>query len=147
MGFIREFLSTPTGRWVGGTVLVLAFVALGVSWHLVWADDMPTGNDPWFICTQTGKPFQAAVDESTVIPIRSPHSGSNTGVPAESCFWNADGSVRSSPTWVLLNRYIGKPGPTFCPDCGRLVEERNPPPGPVAPPTKAEYAAQNPSKQ
>ena len=49
--------------------------------------------------------------------------------------------AKDKPTPVLLNQYVNKPGPTFCPDCGRLVRMHNPGPavGVKPPPTKAEY--------
>jgi hypothetical protein len=64
----------------------------------------------------------------------------NTGYPAEACYWTADGGTKTEPTWVLMNAVLGKPGPTFCPDCGRLVVARNPMPGPGVkpPPTQQE---------
>ena len=56
--------------------------------------------------------------------------------------WTKDGKIKQDPTPVLLNEYAGKPGPTFCPDCGRRVVAHNPPPviGAKPPPTKEEYA-------
>jgi len=48
---------------------------------------------------------------------------------------------------VLLNEATGKPGPTFCPDCGRFVVPHNPSPqmSPKPPPTKQEYEANPPT--
>jgi hypothetical protein len=62
------------------------------------------------------------------IPIKAP-SGNNSGYPAELCYWTKDGQAKTDPTPVLLNVLVGKPGPTFCPDCGRLVVGHNPRPG------------------
>ena len=91
-----------------------------------------------YICTETGKPFRHKNQMGETLPILSPYSGKNTGIPAEACYWTADGSIKTEPTWVLLN----KSGPTFCPDCGRLVVGHNPKPGPnsTPPPTQQEYA-------
>ena len=68
--------------------------------------------------------------------------------------WTADGQSKPTPTAVLLNESIDKPGPTFCPDCGRLVVGHNPRPAEASqpPPTAQEYAATmqsstNPSTQ
>ena len=63
------------------------------------------------------------------------------GVPQPRIFWTKDGKPKQDPTPVLLNSWIGKSGPTFCPDCGRLVVGHNPIPGPNSkpPPTKADY--------
>jgi len=100
-----------------------------------------------YICTETGKPFRHQIKMGESLPIESPYSGKKTGVPAEACYWNADGTTRKEPVWVLLNQWIHKPGPTFCPDCGRLVVGHNPPPGPGArpPPTSTEYYARKSS--
>jgi hypothetical protein len=83
-----------------------------------------------FICTETGKPFEHENQIGETLPILSPHSGKKTGVPAEACYWTAEGGTKTSPTWVLLNELAGKPGPTYCPDCKRLVVGHNPQPGP-----------------
>ena len=96
-----------------------------------------------YICTETGKVFRHRNALGETLPIYSSYSGKNTGMPAEACYWTADGHPREEPTWVLLNEELGKTGPTFCPDCGRLVVGHNPRPGPGVrpPPTSAEYAA------
>ncbi len=96
-----------------------------------------------YIDTETGKTFRHKNETGETHPIESPYSGKRTGVVAEPCFWTADGGTKSEPTWVLLNELAGKQGPTFCPDCGRLVVGHNPQPGEgVRPaPTKEEYAA------
>jgi hypothetical protein len=96
-----------------------------------------------YICTETGRAFKHRNEPGETLPIVSPYSGKNTGVPGEPCYWTADGRIKSQPTWVLLNEAIGKPGATFCPDCGRLVVGRNPVAhaGGKPPPTEDEYAA------
>lgn len=96
-----------------------------------------------YICTETGKSFRHKNALGERLPIYSPYTGKNTGMPAEACFWTADGQPKDSPTWVLLNEEMGKTGPTFCPDCGRLVVGHNPRPGAGVrpPPTRAEFAA------
>lgn len=113
------------------------------------ADDLlDASRKPWFICTETGKPFRYAVEAGTKIPVPSPFSGKDTGMPAELCYWTKDGGFKEDPTPVLLNASVGKPGPTFCPDCGRLVIGNNPLPteGAKPPPTQAEYAQRRTSK-
>jgi hypothetical protein len=68
-------------------------------------------------------------------------SGKKVGYPAELCYWTADGKLRSEPVPVLLNEYRGQKGPTFCPDCGRLVRPQQSQPYPNAkpPPLKKDY--------
>jgi hypothetical protein len=96
-----------------------------------------------YICTETGKAFRHQNQLNESHPIYSPYTKKNTGVIAEPCFWTADGGTKTQPTWVLLNELAGKPGPTFCPECGRLVVGHNPGPGALskAPPARAEYFA------
>lgn len=96
-----------------------------------------------YICAETGKSFDFKIEAGMKIPVPSPHSGKNTGYPAELCYWTKDGKPSESPTPVLMNDYVNKPGPTFCPDCGRLVRFRNPMPSEgSAPPTREQYAQQ-----
>jgi hypothetical protein len=93
------------------------------------------------VCAQTGKAFTVELKDGLSIPVRSPYSGQQTGYPAELCYWTKDGKPKDEPTAVLLNSWVGKRGPTFCPDCGRLVVGRNPEPAPdrKPPPTREEY--------
>lgn len=92
-----------------------------------------------FIDASTGKTFRHNMELGETVPVVSP-SGDKSGYPAEACYWAADGSAKSEPTWVLLNSVRGLKEQTFCPDCGRLVVAHNPAPGETskAPPTKAE---------
>jgi hypothetical protein len=141
---IRDFLAGPDGRKAGVVLLAVAVIALFVSLRSTLGDDPVTAmsRDRMYVCAETGKPFRHTVKAGDVIPIDSPHSGKKTGYPAELCFWTGDGNIKSDPTPVLLNHYAGKTGPTFCPDCGRLVVGLNPPPqaGDKPPPKQSEYA-------
>jgi hypothetical protein len=134
---------------IGQAAAVIVIIAVGIfAYNQVrslfgQSDAAAHANDRIFVCSETGKSFHVTLNASTQVPARSPYSGKNTGYPAELCYWTADGHVKSDPTPVLLNVYIGKSGPTFCPDCGRLVVGHNPraQPGMNPPPTKAEYEA------
>jgi hypothetical protein len=142
--FINEFSATPKGKIALGVITLISVVLF---WRVFaggssWERQAAANAGRWtFICTETKKTFELKTDENTPNPAPSPYSGKNTGVYAEACYWTADGKVKDEPTWVLLNERIGKPGPTFCPDCGRLVTEMNPSPmyQHEAPPTKQEY--------
>ena len=94
----------------------------------------------WFVDATTLIPFRHELVLGESLPVKAP-SGNMTGYPAELCYWTKDGTPKTDPTPVLLNMYLGKPGPTFCPDCGRLVVPRNPVPTPgmKPPPTKEEW--------
>ena len=147
---LREFFRSSGGQV---TAIVLGLLGLVV---LVWAvkgnfgesDAAALSSDRVFICSETRKPFNHTLKEGETIPVYSPHSGKNTGYQAELCYWTKDGKPKEKPTPVLLEESLGKPGPTFCPDCGRLVIGHNPAaqPGGRPPPTKEEYAARHPPK-
>ena len=140
-GGVREFLQTPAGTGVAiGSVVVLCAVAL---WVLIGSmggsEGAALSRDRTFIDAGTGRPFEYTLKEGDTIPVASP-SGKTDGYPAELCYWTKDGGVKEDPTAVLLNEYVAKEGPTFCPDCGRLVVGHNPRPDPGdrPPPTEAE---------
>jgi hypothetical protein len=149
--FDRLFSNNQTSRKPLIVLSALAVIAVGwTAYHFVWSS--PTAADLTrsriFVCSETGKMFQAEISEDTVIPILSPYSHQRTGYEYdELCYWNADGTAKEEPTYVLLNRSIGKPGPTICQDCGRLVVRNNPTPatGASPPPTAAQLARSTPS--
>jgi hypothetical protein len=142
MQWLDNALATTGGKVTAGVVVVVVFASL-------YVEIRNTVNPPAaaamyevsFICSQTGQVFKHAPQKGESIPVYSPFSGANTGYPAEFCYWTADGQIKSTPTPVLLNSWIGKSGPTFCPDCGRLVVSHNPfpSPGDKPPPTREEY--------
>lgn len=140
---LRRLLETSAGRIGAICVAVVMLVISGFIVHGSMKSETPSAAfQTMFICTETGKTFEHKNKIGETQPILSPYSGKKTGVPAEPCFWTADGGTKKEPTWVLLNELAGKPGPTFCPDCGRLVMGHNPPPGPGArvPPKQGESA-------
>ncbi len=143
MGSAREFLNSGKGRvvvWtgIGAAVLLIVFVLRGTFGD---SEAVASSSERPFICAKTGETFTYTLEKGDVMPVRSPHSGENTGYPAEACFWTRDGQIKDEPTFVLLNGYAGKPEPTFCPDCDRLVVGLNPPPltGDKPPPLRGEY--------
>jgi len=143
----RRFLSTAAGKVLA---IVLTLGLLAVAFYSVQAffkgDTPDSAFSTMYVCTETGKAFKHVNQIGETPPILSPYSGKNTGLPAEACYWSADGTVIKDPTWVLLNTQIGKPEPTFCPVCGRLVVPRNPAPvaGRQPPPTRDEWFARHP---
>jgi hypothetical protein len=139
---LREFFESPKGK---GVVVVLGLVLIGaIFWllrdNLSGSEAASISRDRMFMDAATGKPFEHTLQAGDKIPLLAP-SGKNTGYPAELCYWTKDGKPKSDPTPVLLNSYVGKPGATFCPDCGRLVVAHNPgaAEGAKPPPTQAEY--------
>lgn len=142
---IRDWFQTGGGRVVA---VALAGLALFVLWQ-VWRSNFSTSDagrasaDRIFICSETGKSFRHTLREGERIPVKSPHSKKLTGYEADLCYWTREGGTKAEPTCVYVVRRWGGSGPTFCPDCGRLVRPLNPAPvdGTKPPPTKAEYKA------
>jgi hypothetical protein len=142
MQAIRDFLETPAGKAVGFGLALGAGLFFFVTLRRDFTDEAAAlSRRRVMMCAETGRSFEAELGEGSRIPFRSPHSGKDTGYPAEFCYWTKDGRAKSEPTPVLVNAYLGKNEPSFCPDCDRLVVPRNPTPFPGAkpPPTRAEY--------
>jgi len=143
----QRFFDSPAGKVTAVIILVGGLALAGwMIWGATHNEVAAAANTRIFVDAATGKPFKVDISVTREIPAPAP-SGGKTGYPAELCFWTADGKEKSEPTAVLLNSDVGKPGPTFCPDCKRLVVGHNPRPVPGArpPPTEAEYRA-NPSR-
>lgn len=143
MNRFRHWLSSRAGKVA---VALLLVPVLGAAVYSVYSfSHGPTdfANYTMYICTETGRTFRHRNEVGETLPVYSPFSGKNTGVPAEACYWTKDGQTKSEPTWVLVKAFAHQPGPTFCPDCGRLVVGHNPypQPGMRPPPTEAEWNA------
>ena len=143
---LRAFMDTIGGKISAG-VIVLAGLALMVYSvrNFSQSDGAALTRDRVFIDAETGKVFNYKIKMGDTFPVVSPFTGKRTGYHAEACYWTRDGKIKKEPTYVLLNTDAGKPGATFCPDCGRLVKEMNDPPleGNPPPPTEAEYQARH----
>jgi hypothetical protein len=143
MDRLREFLRSTGGKVAAIALVLLAVLLAYYSVRSNFGNDLAAiSADRMFVDAKTGQPFEHTISIGEHFPVKAP-SGGNTGYPAEKCYWAKDGSVKKNPTPVLLNSWIGKSGPTFCPECGRLVVGHNPYPEPGAkpPPNEAEYKA------
>jgi hypothetical protein len=128
---------------IAGLLVVIGiFFAIGAIRGVFTSEAETLSSDRMFIDSKTLKPYPLELKIGMTIPAKAP-SGGNTGYPAEACWWTKDGKKRSEPYYVIMNSYLEKPEPTFCPDCGRLVVRHNPPPGEVGkpPPTKEQYTS------
>jgi hypothetical protein len=139
---MREWLDSPAGKIVAGVIFAVAAVAVFFSVRGLFgqSSEVAAANERVFIDRETGKSFAHELKVGETFPVRAP-SGKNSGFPAELCYWTKDGQQKTDPTPVLLKTWVGQEGPTFCPDCGRLVRPHNPKPmaGDKPPPTEAEY--------
>jgi hypothetical protein len=137
--------------WRQATMAVAILACFGSIGWSIWSRVAPNSaleaaNDPIFIDAKTGYVFRCKLTAGMSYPVISPDTGQRTGYEAELCYWTKDGQVKKTPTPVLLNQFRGISGPTFCPDCGRLVVAHNPMAveGHKPPPTEAEYWATHP---
>ncbi len=143
---IQAWLQTDAGKAVG---ILGALVCLGAGIYILHGMVGPSaaeqiGNERMYIDAE-GNTFTHAIVSGEKLPVYSSASGKEDGYPAEECWWTPDGQIASQPTYVLLNSYIGKSGPTFCPVCHRMVHIHNPAPriGETAPQTEQEYNQRN----
>lgn len=141
----EEFGQSPKGKatLISAVVIAGLVILYSLSSFFGEAEVTKLSRHRMFVCSQTGKAFELELSAGMQVPVVSPHSGANTGYPAEACYWTREGKIKDDPTWVLLNEAIRKPGPTFCPDCARLVVGHNPVPTPDAapPPLREGYVA------
>jgi hypothetical protein len=142
----ESWLQKPSGKIAASSLCVAAVVLL--IWELKASFHGDTPGDPnttMYVDSETGKafPHKNVVGES--IPVLSPFTDRNTGYPGNPCYWTASGEIRKDPFWLLLNSQLGKAGPTFCPDCGRLFIPRQgvPRPGQKPPPAREELLHDN----
>ncbi len=145
----REFLDSPAGKYVAAGGVVIAVFAIFLSFRSSFGPSSAASlaNRQIFVCEKTGKSFELTLKPGMTIPVHSPYSVANTGYPAELCYWTVSGGVSPDPHPVLMNSIMGKPEPTFCPDCGRLVVRHNPraADGRTPPPLKQEFMSQGKS--
>ena len=139
---IRAFLEGDGGKITAVAVLLVGLVVAFFSFRSNLTNDIArTSARRTYVCGETGKPFAHTLTVGETAPVKSPHSGKKTGYPGVECYWTPDGRIKSEPTWLLLNSTLGKPGPTFCPDCDRLVtpDSTLPVPGETPPPLRSQY--------
>jgi hypothetical protein len=119
------------------TYLVIAVfvVALGALSYVLWTSISAYRNDPAraaFTLTlmdiETREVFHLPIKAEEHLPFTNPKTGHKTLYPVEACYWTKDGKAKLEPTLVVLEETMGKPGPTKCPDCGRIVRHMNPQP-------------------
>lgn len=122
------------GPLSGGAGAVLALVLLIGAGYLFYNNFWKASADEavdtlrWFKCTTDDNVFTHAMKKGEKPPITCPACKKTTGYPAEACYWTRDGGTKDQPTYVILNKHLGKEGDTICPDCGRVVVGHNPDP-------------------
>lgn len=126
MEAVRDFLNTGKGKMLTYAGVAAAAIVLVIVLRLNLGDTeaVAQSKNRIYIDAETGKPFEHELKAGDTVPLMSP-SGKPSGFPAELCYWTPDGKIKDKPTPVLLNEYVGKPGKTYCPDCGYLVTPHN----------------------
>lgn len=123
-----------SGPLSGGAGALLAVVLLGATGYLFYNNFWKAGADEpadtlrWYLCTADNNAFTYAMKKGEMPPVTCPACKKTTAYPAEACYWTRDGGIKDKPTYVVLNKHLGKEGDTICPDCGRVVVGHNPDP-------------------
>ena len=135
-----DLRATLRGR-SGPVFAVILVVAGAAGIYASWRNIVPPNPLPaqMFVEVADNKPFAQDLAIGMRIPIKGPNG--TDAYPAEACYWTPDGHPKDTPDYVVLNSYLGKSGPTFCPVCHRLVVFHNPKAtaGAKPPPTQEEY--------
>lgn len=122
------FFETNFGKAIiyGGAGLLVLLAGYSIYSNVGTSDIAADSANRVWICSETGKQFNYKLKIGDRVPVLSPYSGKSTGYEPELCYWTKDGKTKDKPTYVLLKTTMGQSGPTFCPDCGRLVVFQNP---------------------
>jgi hypothetical protein len=112
-------------------LVVIAIAAFGLAaYRLSRATPRPVAaaNTRMLMDAETGQLVAVNVaDGFGPFPAVHTRTGRRTLYPTEVCY--ADGCAAKGGTHVILNRYLGRDGPTHCPACGAEVRFHNPGPG------------------
>ncbi len=114
---------------LGLAVLGILIAAIVLVWHLTGRTD--AGDDTKMATvmdSESGEVMRITLQPGSSPPFVNSKTTRATLYRPELCYWTRDGKVKSTPTYVILNSHLGKPGETLCPDCGRPVKKYNPMP-------------------
>jgi len=114
--------------------VVVAVLVVAGAYRLWSATGNPAAvaaNTRTLMDSETRELVQVHVDEQLgAFPLVNPKTGRRTLYPTEVCY--ASTCAAQGGTHVILNVYLGKEGPTYCPACGAVVRFHNPGPGQAA---------------
>jgi hypothetical protein len=115
-GGLRAAMQTTGAKTVAGIVVLLVVIFAGVRIFGVVQSNAPVRAGIPYVHVDTGETRFFKVGQ------RAPDGF----YPAEYCFQNTCGP--DGGTAVILNAYLDKEGPTYCPKCGAEVVAHNPRP-------------------
>lgn len=116
METIRGFLDSGGGKALVGVLFVAIILFVGVRFFNVAKSRAPIYNDVRYMHIDTQEMRWYKIGQ------RPPEGF----YPVEYCFNNQCGPDGGTP--VILNAYVGRPGPTKCPKCDAPVTAHNPRP-------------------
>ena len=108
-----------------GAVILLVAVCGYYAWSSVGNDPVVrSANARVLMCAETGELFSIELTpDLPPYPHENPKTQRKTVYPTEVCYWNECGS--KGGTRVILNSWLDKEGPTYCPVCGHVVRPHN----------------------
>ncbi|MCK4658388.1 MAG: hypothetical protein KAV82_02605 [Phycisphaerae bacterium] len=113
------------------TATVLVVVALVVLVGMVWRNfgsEEVRADVRYLMDANTGKVYPIPTEDLKLPwPMANPSTGEKTLYPTEVCYWGEE-CKKHGGTRVIMNKYLGKEGPTKCPICGHVVRLHNPRP-------------------
>lgn len=118
-----------------GTIalLVLSGGVLAVMLWRTFASEEYPADFRTIMDSETGELFKVRTEELKPYPMRNPKTGTDTLYRTEVCFYGEE-CRKSGGTRVIMNTYLHKEEPTYCPVCGHVVRFHNPLPSDYTPP-------------
>lgn len=107
-------------------VLLVGYAGYAIFSGLGEPDFVANANMRVLMDSETGEQFEIEISPDTEpYPHVNPKTGTTTLFPTEVCYARGCGSFPKG-TRVILNVWLDKKGPTYCPNCGALVVPMNP---------------------
>ena len=121
-------MSDGLKKTLAGVAALILVVFAVRGFRNTWGDSTAeAANTRTLMDVETGELFEVEVDENFgPFPMVNPKSGEKTLYATEVCY--ARTCLEKGGTHVIMNKLLGKEGPTYCPQCGALVRFHNPGP-------------------
>ncbi len=113
------------GIVIAGSIVVGIVLVISV-YRTLGGDNIPA-NTRRLMCAETGELFPCELTpDMPKFPHENPKTGRRTLYPVEVCYNGP--CLERGGTPVILNTWLKKPEPTYCPVCGHIVRSHNPGP-------------------
>ncbi len=110
-----------------GVLILVVVVLVGYVLSTLFGGDeiddvIASANTRILMCSETGELFTFDLDDiEGTYPMVNPKTGKKTLFPTVVCYARECGK-KPGGTRLIMNRFLGKEGPTYCPNCGVLVK-------------------------